>query len=395
MNARIRDIAVVTVARSDFGIYLPLLQALRSHPSCNLRLLVSGMHLSPEFGLTVKDIEEAGFEIFEKIETLVSSDTPGGIAKSMGLGVIGFSQIFSRYRPDIMIVLGDRFDMLPAGLAALPFGIIMAHLHGGEATEGSIDEAIRHSLTKLSHLHFVSTKQYAQRVIQMGEAPWRVQVSGALGLDTIRHTKLWSPVETASRFGFSLTSPVALATIHPMSLEFSETERHISNLLEALDSIDCQFVFTYPNADTMGRIIIREIDQYCKKRSHCHIVMNAGTQGYLSLLNSVSIMIGNSSSGIIEAPSFNLPVVNIGTRQQGRLRANNVLDSSYEVSEIIHTIRKGLNPHFREGLKGLTNPYGDGHATERIVERLLTIPLNQHLLMKQFHELPEISTTVS
>ncbi len=386
-----REIAVVTVARSDFGIYLPLLKALQAHPKCHLRLLASGMHLSPEFGLTIKDVENAGFEIFEKIDTLVSSDMPSGIAKSIGLGVLGFTQTFSRYRPDLLLVLGDRFDMLPAALAALPFGIIMAHFHGGEATEGLIDEAIRHSLTKLSHLHFVSTDQYARRVIQMGEEPWRVHNSGALGLDTIRQTECWSPEETASHFGFSLTSPTALITMHPTSLEYSETEVHISKLLLALDSIECQYIFTYPNADTMGRIIIHKIDQFCQTRSHCHIVKNAGTKGYLSLLNCVSIMIGNSSSGIIEAPSFELPVINIGTRQQGRLRAKNVLDCSYDVLEIHQTIQKGLDPAFRKTLIGITNPYGDGYAVERIIDRLMSIPLTQSLLLKKFHELPEIA----
>ena len=385
-----RDIGIVTVARSDFGIYLPLLKAIETHPDLNLRVLVSGMHCSPEFGSTEKEIEKAGFEIFERVETLVSSDTPTGIAKSIGLGVLGFAQVFSRYRPDILVLLGDRFDMLPAGLAALPFGIFIAHLHGGESTEGSIDEAIRHSLTKLSHLHFASTDGYAQRIIQMGEEPWRVTASGALGIDTIRQTKLYTPEETATHFGFSLKSPVALVTFHPVSLEYSETERHISNLLTALDTIDGQILFTYPNADTMGRIIIREIDRFCKKRSHCRAIVNAGTQRYLSLLNTVSIMIGNSSSGIIEAASFGLPVVDIGTRQQGRLRTKNVLDCPCEVAEIEKTIRQGLDLNFRDQLKNITNPYGDGYSADRIVQRLATIPLNQTLLLKRFHELSEV-----
>lgn len=382
-----REIAVVTVARSDFGIYLPLLRAVQANPKLRLRVLVSGMHLSPKFGLTVREVEAAGFEVFERVKSLVSSDTPGGIAKSIGLGVLGFAQVFSRYRPDILVLLGDRFDMLPAAVAALPFNIPIAHIHGGEATEGLIDEAIRHSLTKFSHLHFASTEYYARRIIQMGEEPWRVTVSGALGLDAILQTKLDSPDETARRFGLSLDSPIALVIFHPETLVYERTEEHISSLLSAIDSLGLQSLFTYPNADTHGRMIIRRIDRFCAQRPRCKVIVNAGHQGYLSLLNTASVMVGNSSSGIIEAASFKLPVVNIGRRQHGRLHAENVLNCDHETSSIATAIQQALEPAFRRGLENLANPYGDGHAAERIVERLGAVPLDDALIFKRFHEL--------
>jgi GDP/UDP-N,N'-diacetylbacillosamine 2-epimerase (hydrolysing) len=373
-----REIAVVTVGRSDFGIYLPLLKAIRSHPDLSLRILASGMHLSPDFGLTVNDIETAGFEVFERVESLVSSDTPVGIAKTIGLGVLGFAQLFGRYRPDMLVLLGDRFDMLPAALAALPFNIPIAHLHGGEATEGLIDEAIRHTLTKLSHLHFTSTEHYAQRVIQLGEEPWRVVASGALGVDAIREAKLDEPVEVARRFGLSLDVPTALVTYHP---------GHFSNVLRALGELGIQCVFTYPNADTAGRAIIQQIERFCAERANCRIVKNAGYQGYLSLMATVSVMVGNSSSGIIEAASFELPVVNVGPRQRGRLHAQNVLDCGDGFDEIVMTMRSALDPSFRARLSGLINPYGDGYAADRITERLSAVPLDKTLICKRFHEL--------
>lgn len=381
-----REIAVVTVGRSDFGIYLPLLRAIRSHPDLTLRILASGMHLSPEFGLTVRDIEAAGFEVFEKVESLTSSDSPEGVAKTIGLGVLGFAQVFARYRPGILLLLGDRFDMLPAALAALPFRIPMAHLHGGESTEGAIDESIRHCLTKLSHLHFPSTQVYADRIVQMGEEPWRVTVSGAPALDAIREAKLEAPADTARHFGFSLDAPVALVTVHPETLDYERTEAHVSNLLGALDKLGMQAVFTAPNADTGGRLLRERIEGFCAGRARCRFIPNVGQQGYFNLMNTVSVMVGNSSSGIIEAASFRLPVVNIGQRQAGRLRASNVIDCGHEISDIMVSIQRGLSPAFRAALTDLVNPYGDGRACGRIVEKLATVPLDETLIVKRFYK---------
>ena len=379
-----RTIGVVTVGRSDYGIYLPVLRKIQADPELKLHLIVTGMHLSPEFGLTAKTIEEDGFEIGERVEMLLSSDTPEGIAKSMGLGTIGFAQAYARFRPDILVVLGDRFEMHAAAVAALPFRMPVAHIHGGEITEGAIDDALRHSITKLSHLHFVATEEYARRVRQMGEEPWRVIVSGAPSLDNLRTTKLLKREELAAQFGLCLDKPPLLVTYHPVTLEYDQTEWQVRELLGALRAFDLPVVFTMPNADTNGRIIAHMMEEFVKDHSLAQIVGNLGTQGYFSMMACATAMIGNSSSGIVEAPSFGLPVVNIGTRQQGRVRAENVIDVGYGRGEIIMGIRKALAPEFRARLQGLPNPYGNGHAADAIVKHLKEIALDNQLVVKRF-----------
>ena len=379
-----KTIGVVTVSRSDYGIYLPILRRIEADANLQLSLFVSGMHLSPEFGLTARMIEADGFQIREKVEMLLSSDTPEGIAKSVGVGMIGFAQAFQRSRPDILLVLGDRFDMYPAVCAALPFKIPVAHIHGGEITEGAIDESIRHSITKMSHLHFPATETYARRIRQLGEEDWRIMVSGAPGLDNIRDMHLFSKQEVAERFGFDPSMAVLLTTFHPVTLEYEDTDAHIASLLCALKEVDGQVLFTYPNADTAGRVIIEKITEFCKNNERARVVMSANQQWYLSLLNCVDGMVGNSSSGLIEAPSFKLPVVNIGTRQRGRLRGPNVVDCGYPKDEIVGAIRRILGPEFRPSLRDLVNPYGDGRASERIVDRLSEVVVDKRLLFKKF-----------
>lgn len=379
-----RTIGVVTVARSDYGIYLPVLRRISSDPELRLHLIVSGMHLSPEFGLTVRMIEADGFEIGDRVEMLLSSDTPEGIAKSIGLGTIGFAQTYARSRPDILLVLGDRFEMFAAALAALPFKIPVAHIHGGEVTQGAIDDALRHSMTKLSHLHFVSTQEYAQRVAQLGEELWRIYISGAPCLDNLHELQLLTREEIEARFNLCLQPPPLLVTFHPVTLEHEQTEWHIDELLAALDEVAMPVVFTLPNADTGGRIIQNRITNFARTHATARIIENLGTQGYFSLMSCAVAMVGNSSSGIIEAPSFKLPVVNIGTRQGGRVRAANVLDVGYTRAEIIVGIRHAIAPAFREQLCNLVNPYGDGHAAERIVTGLKAAALDDRLVRKIF-----------
>jgi UDP-N-acetylglucosamine 2-epimerase (non-hydrolysing)/GDP/UDP-N,N'-diacetylbacillosamine 2-epimerase (hydrolysing) len=318
---------------------------------------------------------------------LLSSDTPEGISKSIGLGVIGFAQIFARFKPDILVVLGDRFEMLSAVAAAMPFTIPVAHLHGGEATEGLIDESIRHSITKMSHLHFVSTESYRQRVIQMGEAPWRVVVSGAPGLDNLQAVELLEIAALENRIGVNLTPPPLLVTFHPVTLEYADTQYHITELLAALKAVNLPIVFSYPNADTYGRIIINAIERFVKSCEQAWAVTNLGTQAYFSLMKYAVAMVGNSSSGIIEAASFELPVVNIGNRQQGRIHSYNVVDVECNRTSIELAIRQVTAPQFRAQLAGIKNPYGDGHAAERIVEVLQTVSLNQTLTLKRFHNI--------
>jgi UDP-hydrolysing UDP-N-acetyl-D-glucosamine 2-epimerase len=388
----LRAISAVTAARSDYGIYLPVLRRIREDADLSLRLIVTGMHLSPEFGLTVKEIEADGFEVAERVETLLSSDTPQGIAKSIGLGVLGFAQVYARSRPDVLLVLGDRFEMYAATLAALPFKIPVAHIHGGELTQGAIDDALRHSMTKLSHLHFVSTQEYARRVIQMGEEPWRVVVSGAPSLDNLRLVKLFTREELAARFGLRLgREPFVLVTFHPATLEYEQTEWQVAELLAALEVCDLPVIFTMPNADTSGRTIARMIEEFTATHRSAQAVDNLGTQGYFSMMALTAAMVGNSSSGIIEAASFELPVVNVGSRQRGRVRGENVIDVDYNRASILEGLQEALAPGFREKLRGIRNPYGSGAASEKIVEVLKQVQLDDKLVTKRFHDLGALS----
>jgi len=382
-----RTIGVVTVGRSDYGIYLPVLRRIQDDADLRLHLLVAGMHLAAEFGSTVRMIEDDGFPIAERIDMLLSSDTPEGIAKSMGIGLLGFAQAYRRSRPDLLLVLGDRFEMYAAVAAAVPFGIPLAHLHGGELTEGAIDDGLRHSMTKLSHLHFVATETFRRRVIQMGEEPWRVIVSGAPSLDHLPTMRRLDYAELKTRLGLRVAPPMVLATFHPVTLEYDQAERQVGQLLEALQMCDMPVVITAPNADTNGRVIRRRIERFVERSSRAQFVENVGIEGYFNLMAHAAVMVGNSSSGLIEAPSFGLPVVNIGTRQQGRLRAANVIDVGYERTEILAGIRQALEPTFRDRLRGLANPYGNGQAARVIVETLKTIPLTEALLRKRFVDL--------
>jgi UDP-hydrolysing UDP-N-acetyl-D-glucosamine 2-epimerase len=381
-----RTVALVTVGRSDYGIYVPILRAIQADADLRLQLIVSGAHLSPEFGMTVDAIEADGFAVADRVEMLLSSDTPGGTAASMGLGLIGFSRVFERSRPDVLIVLGDRFEMFTAALAALPFCIPVAHIHGGEITHGAMDDSLRHAMTKLSHLHFVSTAEYARRVEQLGEESWRVLVSGAPALDHLRTLKLLSPSEIESRFGVATAPAPLLVTLHPVTLEPGRSEGQTRELLSALDRAGLPVIFTQPNADAGGRRISSLIDEFVASHPQARRVDNLGTTGYFSLMHVAAAMVGNSSSGIIESPSFSLPVVNVGSRQGGRVRAPNVIDVGTGGDDILAGIRQAVDPAFRAGLSGLVNPYGDGTAAAAIIERLRTVPLDDRLHIKRFSD---------
>ena len=381
-----RTIGVVTVGRSDYGIYLPILRRIQADPELRLHLIVSGAHLAPGFGLTVNMIQADGFEIGERVEMLLTSDSPEGIAKSIGIGVIGFAQAFARFRPDILLVLGDRFEMHAAALAALPFNIPVAHIHGGEVTQGAMDDALRHSLTKLSHLHFVSTPEYARRVAQLGEEAWRITISGAPSLDNLRVLVLPTREQLEAQINFRLHPAPLLVTFHPVTLELDQTEWQITELMAALNKLDLPVVFTMPNADTRNGIVRQHIAEYVRAHTSAWSVENFGTQNYFGVMQFAAAMIGNSSSGIIEAPSFKLPVVNIGTRQTGRVRANNVIDVGYERSEIVAGVQRAITPEFREGLSERVNPYGDGRAAEHIVDGLKAVALDDHLIRKVFRD---------
>lgn len=386
-----RTVGVVTTSRADYSAYRPLLKALQTDAGISLKLYVSGMHLVPEFGSTVRHIENDGFEITERIEVLTSSDSPEGIAKAIGLGLIGFGQAFSRYRPDILVVLGDRFEMLAAALAALPFKIPVAHLCGGELTQGAIDDALRHSLTKLSHLHFTSTEIYRQRVIQLGEEPGRVIVSGETTLDDILTAPQLTAEELRRRFGIDVEHPFLLVTIHPVTLEYEKTEWQVGELLAALDQVSLPVIFTMPNADTAGRIIAAHIRQWVSANAHRGVIIhNFGAEAYHSVLRRAAAVVGNSSSGLTEAPSFKIPVVNIGIRQEGRIRAANVIDTGNRRTEITAAIQKATSGEFRKSLASMTNPYASktNSAVATILAALKQVDLNHLFVQKKFYDLP-------
>lgn len=381
-----RTVAVVTAGRSDWGIYLPVLKAIQATNELKLQLIVTGAHSSSLYGSTISEIEAAGFDVSESVEMLMLNDSPESIAKSMGIGMLGIAQVYRRIQPDILLVLGDRFEMHAAATAAVPFKLPIAHIHGGEVTEGAIDDAFRHSITKYSHLHFVSTAAHAKRVIQLGEEPWRVTVCGAPGLDNLRTLTLLTSAELEHRLKIQFTSPPLLVTFHPVTLEFEQTDDQAEQFFAALANFDMPIIVTKPNADTSGQSILQHLDEF-GKRPNVRVVDNLGTQAFFSLMSHAAAMVGNSSSGIIETASFQLPTVNVGLRQHGRSRSRNVLDVDCRTESITEAIHQALSTEFRKRLDGMTNMYGNGNASEQIVERLKTEPINQSLLMKRFYDI--------
>jgi len=381
-----RRIGVVTVARSDYGIYRPILRQLVAHPQVDLQLLVGGGHLVPQYGLTVRAIEDE-FPIAARVDMLLGSGSRESIALAMGVGAIGFAQAYARLRPDLLLTLGDRFEMLSAVVASVPQQIPVAHIHGGELTEGAIDDAIRHAITKLSHLHFAATEDYARRILQMGEEPWRVVVSGAPALDEVASVPYLSRSAVCDRFGFDPADPFLLVTFHPVTLGADAAVDGLDALLAALERATMPCVMTFPNADAGSQSIIAEFTEYAGRHRAVRLEPNLGTDWYFNTLRHAAAMVGNSSSGIIEAASFAVPVVNIGDRQKGRVRSINVVDVPPDADAILAAIRRVVSPTFKESLAGMVNPYGDGRAAHRIVDRLVSVPTGHALLQKRFVDL--------
>jgi UDP-hydrolysing UDP-N-acetyl-D-glucosamine 2-epimerase len=385
MTTERRRIGVVTVGRSDYGHLRPVLDGIRRAPDLDLVLFVAGMHLAPEFGDTRREIEADGFPIAERIEMLEKGDTPEAVAISTGRGVEGFARGFARRRPDLVVVLGDRFEMLAAAAAALPFALPVAHIHGGEVSEGAMDNQIRHAITKLAHLHFASADVHARRIGRMGEEAWRIHAVGAPGLDRLVGLAALPRATLARELGLAAEGPWLLVTFHPVTLEYRDTAFHVDELLAALEKTDGTLVITYPNADTSGRVIIDRIEEFADRHpGRCRLARSLGERLYLSLLSHADVMIGNSSSGLIEAPSFGLPAVNIGARQRGRLRGANVIDVAPSREEIFRGIEAARVPEFRARARAAANPYGDGRAAPRIVEVLSKVPLDARLIQKRF-----------
>lgn len=382
-----RKICVLTSTRADYGCLRWVMDGIRRHPDLSLQVLATGTHLSPEFGLTYREIEHDGFAIDRKVEIVLSSDTPTGVSKSMGLGLIGFGEAFEQLRPDLLMLLGDRFEVLSAAAAALIARIPIAHAHGGEKTEGAFDEAMRHSITKMSHLHFVAMESYRRRVIQLGEDPARVFLVGGLGIDNIRRLQLMDRAALEASLGFKLAARNLLITFHPVTLEQSAGADHMAELLGALGTLrDTQLVFTMPNADTGGRVLTDMIEKFVAERSNAHAYASLGQLRYLSCIRHFDGVIGNSSSGLIEVPSFAKGTVNIGDRQRGREKAASVIDCLPECGAILAAIQQLYSEAFQRSLADVRNPYGDGDASDRVVDVLARYPLDS-LLKKTFHDL--------
>jgi GDP/UDP-N,N'-diacetylbacillosamine 2-epimerase (hydrolysing) len=383
-----RKICIVTGTRAEYGLLYWLMKDIREDSNLELQIIATGMHLSPEFGLTYRQIEEDGFKIGRKIEMLLSSDTPIGVSKSMGLGMIGFAEAYADLKPDIAVLLGDRFEIFSAAAAAMIARVRIAHLHGGETTEGAFDEAIRHSITKMSHLHFTAAEEYRRRVIQLGEDPERVFNVGGLGIDNIKKLRLLSRKEFENAIGFELGRKNLLSTFHPVTLEYGAAGKQFQSLLDALDELhDTKIIFTKPNADTEGRVIIKMIEHYVSKNRHNAVAfVNLGQVRYLSAMQFVDGVVGNSSSGLAEAPTFKIGTINIGDRQRGRIKADSVIDCEPAKESILTAIRKLYSKEFQDKLEDVKNPYGEGSATEKIKKILKDVDLSD-ILKKRFYDI--------
>jgi UDP-hydrolysing UDP-N-acetyl-D-glucosamine 2-epimerase len=383
-----RRICVVTGSRAEYGLLYWVLHDLRAAADVELQLVVTGMHLAPEFGLTVREIEADGFAIARRVEMLLSSDTAGGVARSIGLGVIGISDALEQLRPDVVLVLGDRFEILAAAQACLVHNVPLAHVAGGDTTEGAFDEAMRHAITKMAHLHFVTNEISARRVCQLGEDPARVYLVGNPGLDHLERRSLLDRAALAASLGAPLAPRNLLITFHPVTLEPGEGEHQFGELLAALDEHDSETAlwFTLPNADTGGRALAAQLAAWAETRTgRVHVHTSLGQLRYLSLMAQVDAVVGNSSSGLYEAPSFRVPTVDIGERQRGRLAAASVLHCKPRREDILRALTQAL----ALDCSAVVNPYGDGHASGRIVDALRDMPPAAQLLKKRFHFVQE------
>jgi GDP/UDP-N,N'-diacetylbacillosamine 2-epimerase (hydrolysing) len=366
-----RKICVVTGTRADYGLLRWVMQGIKDDPELTLQIIATGMHMSPEFGLTYQAIEQDGFQIDRKVEMLTSSDTPVGIAKSMGLGLIGFADAFNELRPDLIVVLGDRFEIFSAVSAALVARIPVAHLHGGETTEGAFDEALRHSITKMAHLHFVAAEVYRQRVIQLGEQPAQVFLVGGLGIDNIKRMQLLDRAELEASLDFKLGPKNLLITFHPVTLEADAVANQMEELLAALSPLDdTQLIFTLPNADTDSRALIKQVELFVAQHTNARAYTSLGQLRYLSCIAHVDGVVGNSSSGLAEVPSLKKGTINVGDRQRGRLQAVSVINCEPSRESIAAALEQLYSAEFQASLSRVISPYGEGDASEKVVNIL-------------------------
>ncbi|MDF1581582.1 MAG: UDP-N-acetylglucosamine 2-epimerase [Desulfuromonadales bacterium] len=380
-----RKICVVTGTRAEYGLFYWLMKEIQTDPELELQIIVTGMHLAPEFGLTYKVIEDDGFVIDVKVEMLLASDTAVGITKSMGLGVIGFADALNSLKPDLLVLLGDRFEILAAAQAALVARTPIAHMFGGDTTEGAFDEAIRHSITKMAHLHFVSNDESAARVRQLGENPAHIFNFGSTGIDQIKRLQWLTREDIEQQLGYKFQDKNLLVTFHPATLEHASPESQFKELLAALVSLgpDVGVIFTYPNADPAGRSLIPLIDSFVADHLQAKAYASLGQLRYLSVMAQVDAVVGNSSSGLYEAPSLKIPTVNIGDRQKGRLQAASVINCPAEAQLITEAIQEA----FAKDCSAVVNPFGDGDASQKIKDVLKSVALGEDLLKKHFWDM--------
>lgn len=384
-----KKICVLTATRAEYGLLKPIIKNFDKREDVDLRVVVTGAHLSPEFGLTYKEIINDGININKKIEILVSADTPSAISKSMGLAMIGFSDYFNDSPPDLLVVLGDRYETLAVTIVAMNQMIPIAHLYGGEATEGLIDEAIRHAITKMSYLHFTSTEEYRKRVIQLGESPNRTFNVGSIGIENIKLNEYMSKQGLSESIRLSLDRPYAVVTFHPVTLENQSAESQIGELLKAISQhSEMNFIFTKANSDADGRIINSLIDEFVKDKDNCMVITSLGLKRYLTAVKHSSMVIGNSSSGIIEVPSFKVPTINIGDRQKGRIQAASIINCTPDHKSIMDAIKKANDGDFRRKIQHIKNPYEKMNTSCNIVTTIMDFLLNNKIdIKKKFHDI--------
>ncbi|MEK6477782.1 UDP-N-acetylglucosamine 2-epimerase [Catalinimonas sp. 4WD22] len=382
-----RKICVVTGTRAEYGLLYWVIKNLYEDADVDLQLIVTGMHLSPEFGLTYQEIEKDGFPISKKLEILLSSDTPAGISKAIGLGNIAFADAFAELKPDIVLLLGDRFEILAAATAALVSRIPIAHCHGGELTTGAMDDAFRHAITKMSHIHFTATEVYRARVVRLGEQPTAVHNVGGLGIENVHRLKLLNKREFEESISFKLKERNLLITFHPVTLEHATAGQQLRDLLRVLDELPkTGLIFTMPNADTDGRVIITMIQEYVQKHPEKAVAFKSlGQLRYLSALKYVDAVVGNSSSGLLEAPSFKVGTINIGDRQEGRVKADSVINCAPDYQSLKKAFDKLYSADFQTLLTQVTNPYDQGNASGKICHILKYLKLDS-LLKKVFYD---------
>ncbi len=379
-----KKICAVSGSRAEYGVLKPVLKAIDNSPNLELLIVATAMHLSKECGNTVSEIIDDGFTVHERVEMPMFSDDPIGIGKSIGHEIINMVECLRKMDPDIVLICGDRYEIFAVATAAMALNYPIAHISGGEITEGAVDEQIRHAITKMSHIHLVALDENAERVIQMGEEPWRVHTVGGPWADNIVDLDYLEKKELEDAIGIKLSEPTVLVTYHPVTLYLEDTKTNINNLLSALDEIDAQIIFTYPNADAGRIIIIKAIEKFVETHSNASVFKSFGSYLFLNLLSKVDILVGNSSSGMSETQSFKLPVVNIGNRQKGRIITDNIICTGEKRNEILAAIKKSLCKEFKSQIQNMGNPYYKGGAAKKIEKILSDIELGPKLIIKQF-----------